>query len=96
LMVGAENLRAGMDGLVIGNFIMNLFLSGSLNSLWTLVNTLQMIVHIAAINVKTAPNAAFFMGELVSITQFDIIPENQQPYLHFWLLLDGSYSDTIA
>lgn len=75
LLSGADNFKAGMDGLVIANFGMNVFLSGSLNSLWTLVNTLQMIVHISAINVETSPNAAFFTGELMGITQFDIIPE---------------------
>ena len=40
LLSGANNFKAGMDGLVIGNFLMNMLLSGSLNSLWTLVNTL--------------------------------------------------------
>ena len=67
LLSGANNFKAGMDGVVIGNFLMNMMLSGSLNSLWTLVNTLQMIVHISAINVETSPNAGFFTGELMGI-----------------------------
>lgn len=77
LMAGADNFKKGMDGLVIGNFVMNFFLSGSLNSLWTLVNTLQLIVHLPAFNLDTSPNCAFFANSLMSIAQFDIIPENQ-------------------
>jgi hypothetical protein len=74
-MSGADNLKKGLDGVVIGNFLMNLALSGSLNSLWTLVNTLQMVVHLPACNVKTSPNAAFFTNSIMSIALFDVIPE---------------------
>lgn len=64
----------GMNGFLLGNFILNAALSGSLNSLWTMINTLQLTLHLPAMNLKIPGNASFFSGILINIAKFDIIP----------------------
>ena len=39
-MSSVSNLNSGMNGFVLVNFLMNFALSGSLNSLWAMINTL--------------------------------------------------------
>jgi hypothetical protein len=66
-MDNVANMNAGLNGLVLGNFLINLLLSSSLNSLWTMINTLQMTLHLPAMNLRIPPNASFFSSMLINI-----------------------------
>jgi hypothetical protein len=66
-MDNVVNMNAGMNGLVLSNFLINFMLSSSLNSLWTMINTLQMTLHLPAMNLRIAPNASFFSSILINI-----------------------------
>ena len=66
-MSSVSNLNSGMNGFVLANFLMNFALSGSLNSLWALINTLQMTLHLPAMNLKIPSNASFFSSLLINI-----------------------------
>jgi hypothetical protein len=39
-----ENASSATKGIVVGNFILNLLMSSSLNMLWSMINTQQLIV----------------------------------------------------
>ena len=46
-----DSLQAGTSGVLAGNAIINIFLAGSLNQVWGMVNNLQIIIHSPLINV---------------------------------------------
>jgi len=45
-----------------GNLVMNIILSASLQQLWSLINTQQIIVLMPLFNLKLPPNAGMFFG----------------------------------
>ena len=50
--VGSLNNAASMTkGMVVGNFILNLMMSSSLNMLWSMINTQQLIVLMPCFDV---------------------------------------------
>ena len=58
------------------SFIMNLVLSASMNLLWSMMNTLQIIVHLPLINLAFPKNAQAFSAIFLSLAQFDILPHS--------------------
>ena len=57
LIVVAESLEGGMKSTVLGNFAVNLMLSGSLQYLWGMINSLQIVFHLPGNNVNLPGNA---------------------------------------
>jgi len=49
----------------VSNVLLNWWLSGSLNLLWGLVNSLQMVVHLSLTSVSFPANALFFFSYFV-------------------------------
>ena len=51
-MAGAlDNASSATKGVVIGNFLLNLAMSSSLNLLWSMINTQQLIVLMPCFDV---------------------------------------------
>ena len=64
-----------MQGVVIGNFILATLVSFSLNYLWAMINTLQMIVYLPMFNVIFPANINMFNSVIIKVATFDIIPK---------------------
>ena len=45
------------QGTLIGNFLLNLLLSGAMNLLWGLLHAVQIVAHFPLINIMMPPNA---------------------------------------
>ena len=56
------------------NFIANLVISGTLNYLWGMINSLQIVAHFPMINVLMPANCQVVFMIIVKIATFDIIP----------------------
>ena len=80
----AESLGSGMNGAVVGNFIANTVLSGSLHYIWGMINCLQIDFHLVGINNKMPANVWTLYSNLIAVTQFKIMPEELLPYFWFW------------
>ena len=70
----ASTAESASTAAVGTNFIINIMLSASLNQLWSMMNGLQIFVHMPLMNVKFPANAGTFIVFLVKIANFDIIP----------------------
>ena len=57
LLVTSESIEKGMQGMAIGNLVMNVALSGSLMHLWGMINSLQIKVHMPGNNLALPANA---------------------------------------
>ena len=55
------------------NFAITLILGFSLNNLWILINTLQVMVHLPLLAIQMPSNALYMLQALVSISNMDII-----------------------
>lgn len=63
-------------GTVAGNFV----LSASLNSLWSMINTQQMIVLIPLFQVDLPENAGMVFKQMMKIAAFDLVPNTEDIY----------------
>ena len=57
--------------VVVSNFVMNFILSASLNQLWNLINTHQVIVLMPLFKVQLPGNAQNFFNKIFQIAAFD-------------------------
>ena len=62
------------------SFATNILMSATLSQVWSLVNGLQIIVHLPLFNCKFPSNAQVFMEGLISIATFEIVPESYVGY----------------
>jgi hypothetical protein len=61
VVAAVESAASTAKAVVIGNFIFNLLMSASLNQLWSMINTQQLIVMMPLFKVLMPGNAqAFF------------------------------------
>lgn len=57
-----ESITSFSNAVVQSNFVLTIFVSGSLNQLWSLVNTQQIILLMALACVSYPANAAAFLA----------------------------------
>ena len=60
--------------IVFGNMILNLLMSSSLNMLWGMINTLQLIVLVYLFNINYSFNLMTMFQMIFQISSFAIIP----------------------
>ena len=60
----------------MGNFALNLALSASLNKLWAMINTQQLLVLLPLMKVVLPENAATFFTSIFAIAAFDFYDTN--------------------
>ena len=59
---------------ITSNFLTNLVFSTSLNLLWSMANSLQIIVHLPLINITLPYNVLLASSFLANVASFEIIP----------------------
>ena len=70
----AKTADGGMKLMVIFNFGMSFFMAFSLNFLWSMINSLQMIVYLPLLNITFPANANTIFKILISVATFDVVP----------------------
>ena len=62
-------------GAMAGNFVVSLILAASLNQLWSMMNGLQLAVHLPLFYTSFPANANFFLTFLIDVATFDLLPD---------------------
>lgn len=62
--------------MLLGNFALNLALSASLNQLWAMINTQQLIVLLPLMQVMLPTSTAIFYKGIAQIAAFDFYDTN--------------------
>ena len=70
----ANVVAFGIGTAVISNFLSNVFISGTLNYLWGMINSLQIVAHFPLINILMPANCQVLFRVIVKIVTFDWIP----------------------
>eukprot|EP00347_Sterkiella_histriomuscorum_P005302 403357121 len=66
-----------MTSSIAVNIVLCLFLGASLKSLWTLMNTLQIIVYLPMLKMSLPSNFSMMCQSLIDIVNFNFIPKDQ-------------------
>ena len=67
-------MKTATNTLMAGNFVLNVFLSASLQQLWSMINTQQIIVLLPLFNIGMPANAQIFFGFIMELASFNILP----------------------
>lgn len=57
--------------VMASNFVINVFISASLNQLWSMINTQQLFVMMPLFQVELPANAGLFFKAVMQIAAFD-------------------------
>ena len=57
-----------------GNFLINLLMAASLSQLWSMLNGLQLAVHLPLFNLNFPANANYFIEFVINVATFDLVP----------------------
>jgi len=74
--------------LVASNFLVNLFITFSLQQLWSAINTQQIIVLFPLCTILLPGNAAYFFSFIMIIASFDIWPVEE--YYDSWFNMEAT------
>ena len=77
--------------VMLTNFIVSLILAASLNQLWSMLNGLQLAVHLPLFFTPFPANANFFITFIITVATFDMLPEKVLP-LFFDFPVKDSYN----
>ena len=67
-------MKSATNTLMAGNFVLNVVLSASLQQLWSMINTQQIIVLLPLFNIEMPANAQIFYGFIMELASFNILP----------------------
>lgn len=81
LAVVTQVASAASNGIMATNMFLNVILSASLQQLWSMVNTQQIVVLMPLWTVQLPSNAAMFYEFIMQIASFDLI--DMMPLWHF-------------
>lgn len=65
----------GVLGLALLNFFLSLFMGVSMNLLWSLLSTMQIITHMGLINMPIPQHVTLCFSSLIEIANLNMIPK---------------------
>ena len=65
----------GAAGSMVSNFVVGLVMGSSMNLLWSMLNGLQLVVHLPLFFTPFPANANYFVDYLIDIATFEACPE---------------------
>ena len=68
----SESIESGIKSTLIGSFVLNMIMAGSLSQLLSMINSLQLIVHLPFFAVSVPANVMTIEEILIPIVMFDI------------------------
>ena len=78
----AESVVDLMNGLIVSGGVSTVFISSMMSFLTQMINPLQIIFHLPAINYNYPGNAMEFFSIIVPIVNYDVL-ENIPVYTNF-------------
>jgi len=63
-----------MNILIFGSLAASIFMNGSLQYLWVMINAQQLMVHTGLFTFMFPQNAQFFMSKMIKVANFDVLP----------------------
>ena len=96
LEAAANSIERGAQTVMLGNAVVNIALSGSLNQLWGMINSLQIVVHTPLVDVSFPENAKLVYKQMILVATFDVLPTDDWFPEWFDLPEADSFSESFA
>ena len=74
MMENKDGMNSAFKAMMAGNFAVSVVLSASLNLLWSLLNSLQVIVMLPLLKTNFPSNAYLLSQTLNKVANFNVIP----------------------
>ena len=74
MMENKDGMNSAFKAMMAGNFAISVVLSASLNLLWSLLNSLQVIVMLPLLKTNFPSNAYLLSQTLNKVANFNVIP----------------------
>lgn len=71
-----KNVENVMQGALMSNLFLSMFLGIAMKRIWTLINTLQILVMLPKLSVSYPNNLLLLLQNLYDISNVKIIPDN--------------------
>ena len=81
-------LTSTTTSIYTSSFVLNVLLAGSLNSLWSLIESQQLVIIMPMFNLIIPAQAAVFFNVLMQVAAFDPIPAEKT--IDIWLNLEAT------
>ena len=72
-----EGMGNFSSAALVGNFISNLLLSGTMSLIWGLLHSMQIIAHFPLLNIMMPTNAHMLFKILIKIATLDLLPTEE-------------------
>lgn len=73
-VANAKRADGGMKCIVFLNVFLSFMIAFSLNFLWSMINSLQMIVYVPLLNLTLPANVNTLFSILIKVATFDVVP----------------------
>jgi len=67
-------MAAVVNSFVVGTIAMNMALTGSLQVLWGMINTLQILTHVGLFSLNFPANVFLVLKVFMDVANFDLVP----------------------
>ena len=74
LIDATEAIQDFTSVIFVGNFFLNLLLSGAMTFLWGLLHCMQIVAHFPLVNIMMPANAQHVFKIIVQIATMDLLP----------------------
>ncbi|TNV85964.1 hypothetical protein FGO68_gene16628 [Halteria grandinella] len=78
-----DSASLGLKSILYANFGMNMVMAASMQLLWSLINSLQLLVRTPLMNLNFPSQIKVFFNSFVMVTNFDILPSQELNELLF-------------
>jgi len=73
----ADNMKNVGTAVIIGNFIMSVAMKGAMDAMYTMVNSLQMMMVVSLLVVAMPANVTLVMTQINTLASFDFLPSGK-------------------
>jgi hypothetical protein len=84
-------LKNSLDNTMVATIGANLILAGSLQKIWSLVNSLQLIMYFPLLNITFPTNAKYFYSIILPLSSLELIPQKYTTELFFTITEENDY-----
>lgn len=71
---GAGATKVAASAILSSSFFVNLILAASLSQLWSMLNGLQLAVHLPLFDLAFPANASLTIEFIITVATFDLVP----------------------
>jgi len=87
------SVKSGSQGAMIGKMVFDFLSKASMNEVWSMINSLQLVVYTPLVPLNFPGNAVAVFQQVINIATFDVIPKDDWYPVWFSLPIDKPFNE---